>query len=391
MTRAGLVALLPVAIGVFAQGGYSAAARVAFGVVAVCAGALAIRRGPWREPVVLVLVALAALGALSALWTLGPVDRTLRWALVCAGYAGVVVAAGAVARRRGGVELLAGAVALIAFGAGLAGLIAAALQLAPYAEQIAGVWRPGGPFEYPPALALLEVSALPPLLAAAGARTRLVAGAGLAGLVVAGGVLVLAASRLSLAMAIVVVGLWLAARTRVRLRVAAPLVLVAALLAGALAFGLSAGQGVGPASDFLHGRGSTWGAALETFADRPFLGAGADAFLAGSARHQGGQTILFAHDLPLELGAELGVGGFGLAIALYATTALALWRVRRTRAAMLFGPAAAAFLLASLIDWPWHLAGSGAVWALSIGALTGARARTGECSSPSPDGLQGDA
>jgi O-antigen ligase len=391
MTRAGVAALLPVTIAVFAEGGYSAPSRVVFGIVAVCAGALALRRGPWRDPVVLVLVMLAAVGALSAVWTLGPVDRTLRWALVCAGYAGVAVAAGAVTRRRGGAELLAGAVAAIAFGAGLAGLVAVALHLPPYAEPIAGVWRPGGPFEYPPALALLEVSALPALLAAASARSRLLAGAGAAGLAVAAAVLVLSASRLSLAMAILVVGLWIAARVQVRMRLAAPLLLVVALLAGGLAFGLSAGQGEGPASDFLHGRGSTWGAALDTFADRPLLGAGADAFLAGSARHQGGQTILFAHDLPLELGAELGVAGFGLAIALYAAGALALWRARGTRAAILLGPAAVAFLLASLIDWPWHLAGAGAVWALSAGALTGARARTGECSSPSPDGFQGDA
>jgi O-antigen ligase len=381
MIRAGLAALVPVAIGVFASGGYSAGARVAFGVAALCGGLLAIRRAPWRHSVVLVLLALAALGALSALWTLGPVDRTLRWALVCLGYAGVVVAAAAVARRRGGVELLAGAVAVIAVGAGLAGLIATVLHLPPYAERIAGVWRPGGPFEYPPALALLEVSALPALLAATVSRSRRLTWAGFAGLAVAGGVLALAGSRLSLAMAVVVVGVWIASRAHARARVATPAVLVVALLAGSLAFGLG--------GDFLHGRASTWGAALDTFADRPLAGAGADAFLAGSARHQGGQTVVFAHNLPLELAAELGVAGLLLAIALYATTLMALWRARETAAARLLGPAAAAFLVASLLDWPWHLAGSGAVWALAIGSVTGDGLRAKKCTSPNE--IEGEA
>ena len=183
-------------------------------------------------------------------------------------------------------------------------------------------------------------------------------------------------------MAIVVGGWWLARELGVGPRRVVPVLLAVALVAGAFAFGSSS-------SDPLHGRGSTWRAAVETFADRPLSGAGADAFLAGSARHQGGQTILFAHDLPLELAAELGVAGLVLAIALYAATGRALWRARATRAGTLLGPAAAAFLVASLLDWPWHLAGSGAIWALSVGALTGERLRAKKCSSPK--NRQGDA
>jgi O-antigen ligase len=358
MLRAGIAALVPVAIGVFAAGGYGAGARVAFGVAALIGAALTVRRDVSREPVVLVLLALAALGALSALWTLGPVDRTLRWALVCAGYAGVVLAAAAVARRPRGVELLAAAVAVVALVAGATALVAVAMHDSPYAERIAGVWRPGGPFEYPPALALLEVSALPALLAALGARSRWVTALGLAGLAVAGGVLVLSASRVALAMAVVVVAFAVFGGRRLL-----P-VLVLAVLIGSLAFGTSFGRG-----GFLHGRASTWQAALDTFADRPLIGAGADAFLAGSARHQDGQTILFAHSLPLELAAELGVVGLALAIALYVATARAIWRSRGTPAGRLLGPGAAAFLVASLVDWPWHLAGSGAIWALCAGAL----------------------
>lgn len=372
---------MPVAVGVFAEGGFSAGARIAFGVTALCAGVVAIRQGPARAPVVAVLLALAAVGALSALWTLGPVDRTLRWALVCAGYAAVVVAAGAVARGGGGVELIAGAIAVIAVGTGLAALTATAFHEPPYAQRWAWVWRPAGPFEYPPALALLQVSALPALLAALTSPRRRLAAAGAAGLVVAAAVLVLAGSRLSLAMAVVVAGLWLARRRGLGLRFAAPAVVVVAVLAGSLAFGSGGG-------DLLHGRASTWRAAVATFADQPLTGTGADAFLAGSARHQGGQTILFAHNLPLELAAELGIAGIGLAMALYAAAGMALWRSRGTSAGRLLGPAAAAFLAASLLDWPWHLAGSGAIWALSIGALTGDWLRAKNC--PPPNGPLGE-
>jgi O-antigen ligase len=144
-----------------------------------------------------------------------------------------------------------------------------------------------------------------------------------------------------------------------------------AVLAGSLAYGAAAGRGVGAASGFLHGRADTWGAAVETFADRPLIGTGADAFLSGSAVHQDGQTIAFAHDLPLELAAELGIAGIVLAALLYAASASTLWRARRTPAAWLLGPASAAFLISSLVDWPWHLAGAGAVWALATGGIAG--------------------
>jgi hypothetical protein len=50
----------------------------------------------------------------------------------------------------------------------------------------------------------------------------------------------------------------------------------------------------------------------------------------------------------------------------------AVWRARASRAAWLLGPGALAFLASGLLDWPWHLAGSGAVWAASLGALVGA-------------------
>ena len=146
--------------------------------------------------------------------------------------------------------------------------------------------------------------------------------------------------------------------------------LIAALVAGSLAFG----AGDGPESGFLHGREDTWEAAVDTFLDRPLHGAGADAFLAGSARHQDGAAIAFAHNMPLELAAELGLLGLLLAASVYVSTASLVWRRRSVRAGWLFGPAALAFPLANLLDWPWHLAGLGAIWAMACGALAGSAA-----------------
>jgi hypothetical protein len=427
------------ALGIFADGGYGDGARLVFGCAGVAAAAAAVfldGRGALREPLVLVLLALAAVGALSALWTLGDPARSLRWALVTAGYAGVALAAAAAARRRGGAGALAGGLAAVAAAAGATGLAAAVLFAAPYAERVAGVWRPGGPLEYAPALALLQVSALPALMAGMAHRSRLLAGAAAAGMAIAGACVALSASRTALALAVLVAGagmafgadrrrsgaavalgaaagaamalfageavangaavqprrvaalllvvllaapVWLAIRDRVpagagrgvRPAHAAAALLVLAALAGAFAFGAQAGRGAGPQSGFLHGRSVTWRAAAETFADRPLLGAGADAFLVGSIGHQRGQTVVFAHDLPLELAAELGVAGLVLAVALYAAAGRLLWRAGGSREAWLFGPAVFAFLAASLVDWPWHLAGSGAVWALAAGALAG--------------------
>jgi O-antigen ligase len=156
--------------------------------------------------------------------------------------------------------------------------------------------------------------------------------------------------------------------------------LVVALGAGAAASGASTAPrpalhpttGSGLDSDVFHGRLHLWQAGVETFAAHPLLGAGADSFMVASARYQQSGPIRFAHNLPLELGAELGIGGFLLCLWLYAASGAAAWRARRRSAGWLLGPGMCAFLAASLVDWPWHLAGSGAVWAVCTGGVIGA-------------------
>jgi O-antigen ligase len=177
-------------------------------------------------------------------------------------------------------------------------------------------------------------------------------------------------------------GIWLAGRAPAAKAPARPVAMGLAVVAlAAVTAGIAAGSddradpgayGVESGGGALHNRSGLWHAALQTFADHPLGGAGSNSFLAASARHQDGATVRFAHDLPLELLAELGIAGGLLAVALYAATWRAIRRARGSPALWLLGPAAAAFLIAGLVDWPWHLAGSGAVWALAVGGLSGA-------------------
>jgi O-antigen ligase len=313
---------------------------------------------------VLVLLALALLGTVSVVWTIGPEARTLRWAAVTLGYACVVAAAAVAARARGGRIALAAGLGAIAWLSAALALGATVLHEEPYALRIGGDWRPAGPLEYPPALVLLVVSALPVFIESMRARSGALRVAGVTGIALTAAVTSLSQSRIGLALgvAIAAVGVYRVTRRPTPVLAGA----IAVVVTGLLAFS----PGDGPASGLLHGRDDTWGAAVETFLDRPLYGTGADAFLAGSARHQDGAAIVFAHDLPLELAAELGLAGLLLVLAVYATTGRLVWTSRRSEAAWLFGPAAVAFLLANLLDWPWHLAGMGSVWALACGALT---------------------
>jgi O-antigen ligase len=124
-------------------------------------------------------------------------------------------------------------------------------------------------------------------------------------------------------------------------------------------------------SGFTHGRLEQWGAALDAAADRPLAGSGSLSFYEASAAYQEPPPVRFAHNLPLESWVELGAAGALLIVILYLGSAAVVWMRRHTAAAWLLGPAVIGFLLANLFDWPWHLPASGAVFALSLGALAG--------------------
>lgn len=443
MLRRGAL-LAAVLVPVLTRGGYLPASRVLFVCLAGIALLAVLADDPTgagrlaRSPVVLLLLALAGLGGLSALWSIGSVADALRWAAVACGYAAVAVAGGAeVLRARTAVPLAIG-LAAVAGVAALPGLYAVATFTEPFADRIAGTWRAGGTLEYPPALGLLQVSALPVLLLGM-TRTEGRAASALAAALasVAGIALALTASRAQavLAACVLVAAITWPAGTvgasRTRVAGACGLVAIAALAAALLADGeatarasselgrvlrlsgivvigaaawhvlsrrdppaamrrpaswsvagvaavavLAAALAVPPSpgsTDFTHGRVDLWADALRAVGDRPLHGAGADAFFVATQRYQDQETLArFGHALPLELFVELGVAGLILGLALYAAVVQVLWRARRNQALWLLGPAVAAYLATNLIDWPWHLAGSGAVWAAALGGLTGA-------------------
>jgi O-antigen ligase len=449
MATSGVALTLALAVPAVDSAGYPAGAQAVFIVAAGVAlltmiacdeqGVLVtLRSGP-----VLALGALAILTCLSAIWTLSTATASLRWGLVVAAYVAVAAVGGAVARRPPGVVLVAAAILALAVAEGALGLGAAALRQLPYAERLGGEWRPGGTFEYSSALALLQVMALPALLAAmARVNARLALPAGGCGAVLAG-TIALSGGRLELALAagvVVCAVIWPRQTVGARRTVsaaAALLLLGAGVAVRAVAGGhvaphdvagggrrlallvavvcasaviwplLRAAAGRVPADGrrnlrrasgwlavlasagalmvvatlpagtsvhvrsggFLHGRSAQWHAAWRSFLDRPVLGAGAEAYLAASARYQGRAPVLYAHDLPLQNAAELGVGGIVATLLLYVTAIAACVRARGRPGAWLVVPAVAAFLAANLVDWEWYLPLAGAAWALALGAV----------------------
>lgn len=455
-SRTGLVALslvLAVTVAVFWGGGFGASAQSVF--VALAGAALvaatiadgAAASAAFRAPLVVTLIGLAAMSVLSASWTIASPTGAVRAGLVIGGYAAVFIAGRSVGCSLGPLAIAIG-IAVLAGANALLGLGGVALHALPDAERIGRTWRPGGTFEYQPALALLQVAAVPALAHSIERPGLWAPGVAAAGAFLAGSVLMLANSRLALALAaLVLLGLSLkwdslqgtrsGAITVTLLAVVGALVaprllgaavgphapaagvsglagLLAVALASAIAFPLArmawrrqahavmtAGLGgaliivgvivaVGayapdhrgthadpalgragrPSSDLLHGRAQEWIAAIDTWRDRPLLGAGAGTYAVASFPHQKVARSLFAHDLPLELAAELGIIGFLLAIGLYAASGCIAWRAAPTVDGWLLAPFVVAFLISNLVDWTWHLTGLTAMWAAAAGALS---------------------
>ena len=172
--------------------------------VSTCAAVVAL--AGWspsalRSPAVLALAGLAALSALSAAWTVASANDALRWGVVIGALTLIAVSASIVCERVGPMPIAA-VIAIAAAVAGAVGLYGAGARVEPLAQRLGGQWSPGGPLEYAPALALLQVSALPVLMAAmARARDRVAATAAI-GAAIAGAAVALAGSRVELALGI---------------------------------------------------------------------------------------------------------------------------------------------------------------------------------------------
>ena len=365
-----------------------------------------------------------------------------------------MIASATVAERHGPWPIAAG-IAVLALVEAVIGLQAVAFHSLPDAERIVRAWEPGGTFEYPPALAILQVGALPILAVIVDRARPTLAGIAAAALVLAGAVLRLADSRLALALAAIALlsllicppagrrprqppprqflsspaGPWRRRSSAVTCRAGTRrgatglaeimgLAVVAAFCGRSAAVEASdhrrfrhaagtggrrsrrrdrrvrrrdherAGATTAPSAerfgtsrrpapdDVFHGRPAEWLAAIETWLDRPFLGAGTGSYYIASLSHQTVARSVYAHNLPLELAAELGILGLVLGVVLYVSAGWTITRALDSPAVWLVGPLVLAFLVSNLFDWTWHLAGLAAAWAAACGALTAAAQRS---------------
>lgn len=454
----GLLVASSVVVPTLWGGGFSDSSRMVFiglGAVALASAVILDRRcarAGVLSPIALSMGALSVLSLLSAIWTLGSVIASLRWGLVIAAEWAVFVSA-LVFTRRTSAWVVAAGIAALAVVEAIVGIDAAAHHALPDAERLVRVWRPGGTYEYQPALALLEAGAIPVFGIGFQQDNPYLAGSGAIGASLAGCVLALADSRLALALTGLIL-LTMICRPSASLRQRFECTLLAAMVAsgalvGALELGgtvssTAPGQGMAGLSTILavaagsaglaigarnvqrvtrisvlatgtsvavlagvaiaatlagwdgdhavqhhgrhvrvhrgvphatltHGRVALWHEAIDTWWDRPSLGAGADMYLVASYRHQNPNSLSrFAHNLPLEAAAELGAVGLLLTLAVYAASLKAAWRARASSSAMLLGPFMVCFLVSNLFDWTWHLTGLTATWAAAAGAVSAA-------------------
>lgn len=159
---------------------------------------------------VLGLLGLALAGTVSLLWTTVELETAILLALTPAALAGVAVFAACdpILYSRG--EIVGVWLSVLAISAAATGLIGVILEVEPWAIQLAGRWRPAGFVEYPPALALLQLAAMPVLarfLIAARGLPRALSGSSI---MIAAAMVFLAQSRVVLALAGLLVAAWVA-------------------------------------------------------------------------------------------------------------------------------------------------------------------------------------
>lgn len=329
-----------------------------------------------RHPLALLLTVACALGTLSVVWTIAPARTTLLAAAIPAIYLLTFLLAWTAGTLNNAVRaaaiLLSVLVVLLCAG----GLIALSGHTRPWSTSAYGNWRPTGPFEYSPALAVLAASAVPcalrELLASVRQRAVLLFAGWAGAVVILASTLVLTQSRLAL----VLVGLWLvwAGLSRLvrgrqllpgRVLAAALAVVVVLGIVGAIAFG---GSTVNRAS---HDRVDGWRVALRTTAREQVQGGGLGSYRLSVREHLRPQyQWRFAHSLPLDWSVELGWIGLILGAALlFAVAWIAYCGALLQGAAATLAPFAAGFAVANLFDWSWYLPLAGLFAFIAAGVL----------------------
>jgi O-antigen ligase len=338
------------------HGGFTRGGRLAFAAIAV-AGVVWFRPRPQAVDAALVGGLTAA--ALANLASLASHHGNSSAAVALAATALPLLAVLGAAARGALVRWLPMIVLALGLATASAGLAGLALRSPPLAERIAGVWRAGGTFEYPPALGLVCVCTLAFALAlhAAGRIDRLTA-------VVSGAVLTAAAvatfDRVTWLETAAVLALF-AVRVPTLRRAIWPVV-AAAVVCALLALAVSHPSRSALERHLRHGALSTrtdvWRAAWDAALKRPLLGYGPGQFrriyaepgVAPSAGH-----VVLAHDAVLEQAVEAGlIAAAGTALALLAMLVAGVPALSaRDPGRIAFGVSAAAVALSGLYDFTW--------------------------------------
>ena len=333
------------------HGGYFSPARVVFAVLAVVGIPALLGRRPPRDPVFVGLAVMAAANAGSAAYW----HRSDTVAAAAAAAALPVMYA--IALRATGAALAA-AIAAVASAAACVGIAALVLHHEPAAERIAGIWRAGGTFEYPPALAVACVCGLACVLGLVGARelSPITAGATVLLLLTA---IALSYDRAGAVLAVVVVMLY-ALRLRERRRVVGVGV-AAVLVAAVVAVTVARPSGAALDRHLRHGpiaaRSDIWSDAWRGVRRRPTLGFGPGGFrrIYSGASASDATRAGRAHDVVLDQAVEAGVVAAAGAVVLLVA---GLVRAARGLAdddplVVAWACAAGAVLLSSLYDFTW--------------------------------------
>jgi O-antigen ligase len=344
---AGAIAVGLVRGGFFAAGQYAFAGVAAVGVAVLVAGFAGWERRALRDPVLvgLVMVALANVVAGAASGRADAIAPTL---VACA-----LPVLYILARLPPASPTPAALIVAISATSAFAGVGALLLHANPEAERIAGIWRAGGTFEYPPALAVACVCGLACVLglAASGdiARTT--------GLVLAGLLCIAIALTYDRAGGLMAVGVLLLFGRVVGGRRLLMVAAMAALVATASVLVLARPHLTQIERHLRHGpitsRSDTWSDAWRAIRRRPTLGYGPGGYPRIYA-HGGDRTRTErAHDTVLEQTVEAGVAaGLGAAVVTIAGLARAIPALRsRHPAKLTWACVATAIIISGIYDF----------------------------------------
>jgi hypothetical protein len=435
-TAAGVVLLTALATGLLQQGAYFASGQWTVGLFVAAALLVALVASPLSRvdlcvPQVPLMFGLASWALLVAV-AFGSLTDGLGPALLVIGIVAVVI----VCRRVVGAnrEILVIGIVTTALLVAVVGWLGVAFRISPWGWEAQGVWRASSTLTYPNALAAVLVPVALLVVALLTERARsLPLGLAATGLLIGAGATLSRAGLFGFAAGAVTLAALLGARTLAKVAVGPAVGAIVALTAlvpsmpassaaspGLATIGLLVGLAVGAGLPFLaprtgvgvvSGVGLTGAlaltafgpghlaeaadkvanvrltlasadrldgvrAALRTFADHPFTGAGPGLAELQWTRADGVQgTLRYAHNEYAQLGAELGLVGVVLLAAVVVGLVWRLWQARGAcgSRALWAGVVAgtSAFAVHSGLDFIWHIPAIPLLAAALVGLVIG--------------------